>query len=63
MTVDQVRTIVADMLVRVGHGNALFIQSMREGGQDDGPYMQAALAVRDQVVVMLAPTPEEEPDG
>lgn len=63
MTVEDVREIVADMLVNVGHGNPLFINSVREGGQDDGPYMQAALAVRDRVIEMLRPAPEEEADG
>lgn len=49
MDIDDVRNAVADALKRVGHGNELFIQSIREGGQDDGPFMRGAFAVLDLV--------------
>lgn len=43
--ITDVRNTVADELAAVGHGNDLFIRSVREGGQDDGPFMRGALAV------------------
>lgn len=49
LDIDDVRNAVADALERVGHGNELFIQSVREGGQDDGPFMRGAFAVLDLV--------------
>lgn len=49
LDIDDVRKAVADALERVGHGNNLFIQSVREGGQDDGPFMRGAFAVLDLV--------------
>lgn len=54
----KLRNVVADAVATV-HGNELFIQQIRDGEQDDGPYLQAAKAVRawflDQLVA------EEEP--
>ncbi len=47
--IDDVRNAVAQELEKVGHGNALFIQSVREGGQDDGPFMRGAFAVLDLI--------------
>lgn len=49
LDIDDVRNAVADALERVGHGNALFISSIREGGQDDGPFMRGAFAVLDLI--------------
>lgn len=50
LTDEDVRSIVADALVAVGHGNAEFIRSLRNGQQDDGPFMRGGLAVRDALV-------------
>lgn len=61
MTDEYVREVVADMLVETGHGNPQFISSVRAGGQDDGPYMRAALAVRDGLLKMAFPQQQEEP--
>jgi hypothetical protein len=47
--IDDVRNAVADELEKVGHGNNLFIRSVREGGQDDGPFMRGAFAVLDLI--------------
>jgi hypothetical protein len=47
--IDQVRNAVADALVNVGHGNAEFIRSIRNGDQDDGPFMRGGFAVLDLV--------------
>lgn len=55
----QVRNIVADMLAPY-HGNPEFIRQIREGDQDDGPYMQAAYAVRDWVMQEMAKPQREE---
>jgi hypothetical protein len=49
----QIRGIVADML-QPYHGNPEFIRQIKEGAQDDGPYMQAAYAVRDWVMQEMA---------
>ena len=45
ITLKDIRNAVADELVKVGHGNELFIRSIRDGGQDDGPFMRGAFAV------------------
>lgn len=58
MDVEEVRNVVADMLVETGHGNEHFIQSVRDGGQDDGPFMRAAMAVRNKFLSYLQPAPE-----
>lgn len=55
----QVRKIVADMLAP-HHGNPEFIRQIREGNQDDGPYMQAAYALRDWVMQEMAKPQSEE---
>jgi hypothetical protein len=55
----QTRNIVADML-QPYHGNAEFIRQIRQGDQDDGPYMQAAYAVRDWVMREMAKPQHEE---
>lgn len=49
LDMDDVRNAVADELKKVGHGNDLFIRSVREGGQDDGPFMRGAFAVLDLI--------------
>lgn len=49
LDMDDVRNAVADELVKVGHGNEMFIRSIREGGQDDGPFMRGAFAVLDLI--------------
>ena len=59
---EEVRRIVAEMLLETGHGNQLFVQSIREGGQDDGPFMRAAKAVRDayhKMIFSTAPVAED----
>jgi hypothetical protein len=64
MDVEEIRNIVADMLVKTGHGNQDFIDSVRGGGQDDGPFMRAAMAVRNAFVRALQPAVDEhELDG
>ena len=55
----QVRDIVADMLAHY-HGNPEFIRQIRSGAQDDGPYLQAAYAVRDWVMQEMAKPQSEE---
>lgn len=60
MDIQEVRDTVADMLVEVGHGNLLFIDDIRTGNQDDGPFMRAALAVNDRWLSQLLPAPEME---
>jgi|GEM_PF-2715611 len=47
LTTEQIQDIVADALEEAGHGNTDFILSVREGRQNDGPFMRGALAVRD----------------
>lgn len=54
---EQIRQIVADH-VSLTHGNEEFIRQIRDGEQDDGPYMQAAYAVRDWVAEQMQPAPE-----
>lgn len=47
LTTEQIQEIVAAALEETGHGNTDFIRSVREGRQNDGPFMRGALAVRD----------------
>lgn len=42
MTPQDIRNLLADTLP---HENKQFLQSIREGGQDDGPFMVGALIV------------------
>ncbi|GAA0729810.1 hypothetical protein [Sphingomonas japonica] len=44
MTREQTRATVADDLERT-HDNQEFIRQVREGEQDDGPFMRGALAI------------------
>lgn len=46
MTDEEVCQIVADAIEASGHGNKLFIDSVRRGDQNEGPFMMGALAVR-----------------
>ena len=62
MDIEQVRHIVADMLERTGHGNNQFIDSVRTGAQDDGPFMRAAMAVRDAYHNIIFGSAGGEPD-
>lgn len=41
----KLREVVAEA-VAMTHGNPLFIEQIKAGEQDDGPYMQSARAVR-----------------
>ena len=41
----KLREVVAEA-VAMTHGNPLFIEQIKAGEQDDGPYMQSASAVR-----------------
>ncbi|MCE7796539.1 hypothetical protein LWE61_08180 [Sphingobium sufflavum] len=40
----EIRSAVADALEQRGHGNREFLRQVRDGEQDDGPFMQGALA-------------------
>lgn len=42
--IELIRVAVADELERRGHGNREFVRQIRDGEQDDGPFMQGALA-------------------
>ena len=53
----KLRQVVSQAVGRV-HGNPEFIRQIAEGGQDDGPYMQAAFAVRDWFLRELLPKQE-----
>lgn len=46
MTPQDIRDLLADTLP---HENRDFLQSIREGGQDDGPYVQAGLIVLNHI--------------
>ncbi len=63
MELDEVRCTVAQMLERTGHGNKDFIDEVRTGAHDDGPYMQAAIAMRDRFLQLLLPPAEADIDG
>lgn len=55
---EQIRQIVADY-VSLTHGNEEFIRQMRDGEQDDGPYLTGAYAIRDWVLMQMKPAAEE----
>jgi len=55
----QIRRIVADKL-ETTHGNLEFVRQVRDGEQDDGPWMQAAFAVRDWVIEEMTQPQQEE---
>lgn len=56
LDIDDIRNAVAQALERTGHGNIHFIQSVRDGGQDDGPFMRGAFAVLDLVTAQTVPS-------
>lgn len=53
----KLRQVVSEAVGRV-HGNREFIRQIAEGGQDDGPYMQSAFAVRNWFLKELMPKPD-----
>ena len=60
MTDEQLRNVVADEVAKT-HGNREFIRQIREGEQDDGPYMVSAFAVREwyrENTAFVTPAPE-----
>ena len=57
MTLNELRNIVADR-VEMTHGNEEFIRQIRDGEQDDGPFMSGALAVWAKFMEGLQPAPE-----
>jgi hypothetical protein len=57
MTLNELRNIVADR-VEMTHGNVEFIRQIRNGEQDDGPFMVGALAVWAKFMEGLQPAPE-----
>ena len=57
MTINELRNIVADC-VEMTHGNVEFIRQIRNGEQDDGPFMVGALAVWAKFMEGLQPAPE-----
>jgi len=50
----QLRELVAEEVGKT-HGNKEFVRQIAEGGQDDGPYMQAAFAVRNWFLKEMMP--------
>ena len=57
MTLNELRNIVADR-VEMTHGNPEFIRQIRDGEQDDGPFIVGALAVWEKFMEGLQPAPE-----
>jgi hypothetical protein len=57
MTLIELRNIVADR-VEMMHGNAEFIRQIRDGEQDDGPFITGALAIWAKFMEGLQPAPE-----
>ena len=57
MNMMELRNIVADR-VEMTHGNVEFIRQIRDGEQDDGPFMSGALAVWAKFMEGLQPAPE-----
>ena len=57
MTLNELRNAVADR-VEMTHGNAEFIRQIRDGEQDDGPFIVGALAVWAKFMEGLQPAPE-----
>lgn len=52
------RNVVATAVAQ-NHGNTVFIEQIKSGEQDDGPYMSAAYAVREWFLNQLMPAAEE----
>ena len=61
MTLIELRNIVADH-VQIMHGNPEFIRQIRDGQQDDGPFIIGALAVWAKFMEGLQPAPEVSAD-
>ena len=57
MTLIELRSVVADH-VEMTHGNVEFIRQIRDGEQDDGPFIKGALAVWAVFMEGLQPAPE-----
>lgn len=60
MTNEKLREIMSE-IVGGFHGNKEFVRQIRDGEQDDGPYMVAAFGLRDwyeENMAFVAPTPE-----
>ncbi|HSG60994.1 MAG TPA: hypothetical protein VLA24_06110 [Pseudomonadales bacterium] len=57
MTLNELRNIVADH-VATKHSNVEFIRQIRDGSQDDGPFMSGAFAVWAKFMEGLQPAPE-----
>ena len=57
MTLIELRNIVADH-VQMMHRNPEFIRQIRDGEQDDGPFIIGALAVWAKFMEGLQPAPE-----
>lgn len=57
MTLMELRGAVADH-VAMTHGNEEFIRQIRDGEQDDGPFIKGALAVWAKFMEGLQPAPE-----
>ena len=57
MTLIELRGVVADR-VEMMHGNAEFIRQIRDGEQDDGPFIIGALAIWSVFMAGLQPAPE-----
>lgn len=57
MTLIELRNIVANH-VEMKHGNSEFIRQIRDGEQDDGPFIIGALAVWAKFMEGLQPAPE-----
>ena len=49
MTCEEIRNSVADALTRIGHGNPDFVEAVRNGEHDDGPFMFGAFAVHGEI--------------
>ena len=53
----KLRNVVADAVAQT-HGNDEFIRQIREGEQDDGPFVVGAKATRDWFLAQLMPVAE-----
>jgi hypothetical protein len=58
MTRTELRNTIADHLTGT-LGNPAFIQELRDGLRDDGPYMIGAIVTNAQWLAQVAPAPEE----
>ena len=58
MTDQEIRNLIADWLDGVGLSNPEFLRQIRNGEQDDGPYIRAGMCARDRFAEMLTPSEE-----